>query len=312
MSELSIHLFGKLLIQNPEQVPINLDARKAQELFCYLLLNPEKIHSRDKIANLLSENASTAKANKCLRQALWQLQSILDTGDIPLILTESDYIQLNPDVELWQDVYEFEQAYALSKGRPGHKLDEETVRGLNCAVNLYKGDLLEGWYQDWCLFHRERLENMYLTLLIKLISYCEAHEQYETGISLGQRVLEIDRAHERVHRQLMRLLYLNGNRTGALRQYKRCVAALDEELGVCPAKKTDALYKLICMDEFEKLNSSPGRRTVPATFSRTTALENLLKELEGIQTDIETIHDGLDQNIGTVRQMLGDQMEAHP
>lgn len=310
MPELSIHLFGKLLVQSREQIPINLDARKAQELFCYLLLNPEKIHSRDKIANLLSENASTTKANKSLRQTLWQLQSTLDTGDIPLILSESDYIQLNPDVELWLDVSEFEQAYALCKEKPGRKLDEETVQALEVAIDLYKGELLEGWYQDWSLFHRERLENMYLTVLIKLISYFEVHEKYEAGFSLGQRVLELDKAHERVHRQMMRLLYLNGNRTGALRQYKRCVAALDDELGVRPAKKTVALYELICMDASEKLTTIIGRRTDPASFKSTT-LANLLIELEGFQTEIESFHSGMDQKIGAMRQLLEIQTKTH-
>lgn len=306
MAKFSIHLFGKLHICNCEEIPINLDARKAQELFCYLLLHPEKTYSRDKIANLLSENSSTAKANKCLRQALWQLQSTLDTGDTPLILTESDYIQINPDVELWLDVFEFEQAYTLSKGKPGHTLDEETIQALNYAVNLYRGELMEGWYQDWCLFHRERLENMYLILLIKLISYCEVHQQYEAGFSLGQQVLEIDGAHERVHRQLMRLLYLNGDRTGALRQYERCVAALDGELSVHPAKKTEALYNLICMDESEKLTTRPSQETVPAAFT-TTSLENLLQEMEGFQSEIETFHYGLERKIGAMRQMLGNQ-----
>jgi len=28
-------------------------------------------------------------------------------------------------------------------------------------VDLYQGDLLEGWYQDWLLCERERLQNMF-------------------------------------------------------------------------------------------------------------------------------------------------------
>jgi hypothetical protein len=39
-------------------------------------------------------------------------------------------------------------------------LNEAQAQLLKDAVNLYCGDLLEGWYQDWCLFERERLQSI--------------------------------------------------------------------------------------------------------------------------------------------------------
>ena len=54
----------------------------------------------------------------------------------------------------------------------------------------------------------------------------------------------------------MRLQFLAGNRTGALRQYERCVIALDQELGVKPAKWTTELYDQIRADQ---LDGSPTR-----------------------------------------------------
>ncbi|MGH9768785.1 MAG: bacterial transcriptional activator domain-containing protein, partial [Blastocatellia bacterium] len=41
-----------------------------------------------------------------------------------------------------------------------------------------------------------------------------------------------DPACERTHQQMMRLKHLAGDRTGAMRQYDRCVKALCQELGV--------------------------------------------------------------------------------
>ena len=129
---------------------------------------------------------------------------------------------------------EFEQAFNLTRGTPGRQLDAQNVQILQNAVELYRGDLLEGWYQDWCLFERERLQNMYLTMLDKLIDYSEANELYEAGLAYGAHILRHDRARERTHRRLMRLHYLARDRTEALRQYERCVSSLDKELGVEP------------------------------------------------------------------------------
>jgi DNA-binding SARP family transcriptional activator len=92
-------------------------------------------------------------------------------------------------------------------------------------------------------------------MLDKLMDYCEARQEYETGLAYGARILRYDRARERTHRRLMRSHYLAGNRTDALRQYRRCVAALDEELGVPPSKQTVELYERIRADRLEQTSA---------------------------------------------------------
>lgn len=96
------------------------------------------------------------------------------------------------------------------------------------AVQLYQGPLLEGWYQDWCLYERERLQSMYLAMLDELMGYCEVRHDYETGLLYGMGIMSYDWARERTHRRLMRLHYLNGDRAAALRQYEQCAVALKE------------------------------------------------------------------------------------
>src|SRR5256885_11705620 len=93
---------------------------------------------------------------------------------------------------------------------------------------------------------------MYLTLLDKLLCYCATHQDYETGQAYGALLLRHDRAHERTHRQLMRLHYRAGDRTAALRQYERCRTALSEELDVKPDRRTVTLYEQIRADQLDE------------------------------------------------------------
>src|SRR5262249_45023608 len=151
----------------------------------------------------------------------------------------------NQAAELWFDVLLFEQAFALVQDVPGRQLVASSAQVLKTAEELYRGKLLEGWYSDWCLYERERLQHMYLAMLDKLMEYSEAHQEYETGQTYGMRALRYDRARERTHRRMMRLQYLAGDRTAALYQYERCAAALQEELGVQPAQSTVVLYEKI-------------------------------------------------------------------
>jgi hypothetical protein len=139
---------------------------------------------------------------------------------------------------------------------------------------------------------------MYLAMLDKLMGYCEATKQYETGIVYGTRILFFDRAREHTHRHLMRLQYLAGNRTAALRQYERCRLALDEELGVKPAKFTLALYEQIRDDHVEALTTPPTNISSALEPSAAPAQEFLarLNQVSELLGQVQTAaHYGMQQ-----------------
>jgi DNA-binding SARP family transcriptional activator len=237
-----------------------------------------------------------------LRKALWQLQNALDvsdkSGQNEVLLIEPDWIQLNPVANLWLDAAMLEQAFALVKGVQGRELDDQTVQTLQSAVDLYRGDLLEGWYLDWCLYERERLQHLYLVLLDKLMDHCECRQYYEAGISYGLNALRYDRARERTHRRLMRLHNLAGDRTGALRQYERCAAALTEDLGVKPTQRTIALYEQIRADQA----STPAPDQ--ASSAAAVPLPELLTQLQQFQTLLAEAQRQLQQNIEAVKMAI--------
>jgi DNA-binding SARP family transcriptional activator len=246
MSTLRIQLFGKLSVESDGRSLEGLDANKAQELFCYLLVNRDRPHPRESLAALLWGEAAGERSKKYLRQSLWQLQGVLDTGGARSLLSaEHDWVRLESEGGLWLDVEAFERASRGARGESGVGLSPEQKEALAGAVALYRGDLLEGWYQDWCLYERERLQNLYLLMLDKLMSYCERRGDYDEGQHYGALSLRHDRARERTHRRLMRMHHASGDRTSALRQYERCAAALKEELSVAPDRRTNDLYRRI-------------------------------------------------------------------
>ena len=292
---LSIHLFGKLRVQADGQPLGGLDARRVQELLVYLLLNRDRPHPRDFLADLLWGEGTSTQVRKGLRQALWKLQSVVGMGADAqgggLLKVDSGYVQLSGDAPVWLDVAEFETAWALAQGKPGAALDPDAAAALKRAIGLYGGDLLDGWYQDWCLFERERLRNMYLDMLGKLMTHAEAHGDYEAGLEYGTTVLRMDRTRERTHRAMMRLHYLDGHRVRALRQYEQCVAALRDEIGVAPARRTVLLHEQIRDDA---LTLPPGAAVVgarahddePASATPAHLLEQL-RHMRGLLDDLQ-------------------------
>lgn len=304
MSELRIFLFGRFHVCCGEKVLQGLAARKVQELFCYLLLYRHRPHPRETLADLLWGDCPPAHSKKYLRQALWQLQSALgsQTGSANgrVLVVEPEWVCLNPEADLWLDVAIFEETCGSVQGMSGRGMDAQQAKAVQRGVQLYQGDLLEGWYQDWCLNERERLQNMYLAMLDKLITYCEAQGDYEAGMAYGADILRYDRAREYAHRRLMRLQYLAGDRTAALRQYDRCVAILEEELGVKPAKRTVALYQQILADQLDD-HSPATADTHPAIEALTAPLQHALGRLTALQGHLAEVQDEMQREIKAIQ-----------
>jgi DNA-binding SARP family transcriptional activator len=292
MSQLSVRLFGKLSVTCGEETVRGLEGLKAREMLCYLLLHRRNPHPRERLAGLFWADSSTAQSKKYLRQTLWEIQRALQPW-VPacgegVFLSEAEWVCWNPAVDLWADVYDFECAFAAVSGVRGAEMDDRQAEALRGAVQLYQGDLLDGCYQDWCVYERERLQSDYLTMLDKLMSWCEVHNDYEAGIAYGHRGLRYERARECTHRRLMRLYYLAGDRTAALRQYARCVEALASELGVKPARRTSELYDQIRADELDaatKPRSIADPAGEPALAPR--GLIDQLNQLHEMLTEIQ-------------------------
>jgi DNA-binding SARP family transcriptional activator len=268
---------------------------KVQELLSYLLIHRNRPRPREALTALLWGDIATEKSRKYLRQTLWHLQTALKSphsGEgCPILVVEDHWVQLNTRSEIWLDVAVLEESFARLKDKPGWALDAKEKDELQLVVQVYQGEFLEGSYQDWCLFERERLENMYLAMLYKLMSYCEAHHEYEAGQLYGSRILNYDRASERTHRRLMQLQYMAGDRTAALRQYERCVAALDEDLGVKPDKRTVALYQKIRSGEVERPSNTTQSPLNPIkpTASMLTEVVGRLEDLQLKLADVRRI-----------------------
>jgi DNA-binding SARP family transcriptional activator len=313
MSTVCVSLLGRLQVQCGSFVMQEFESRKAQELFCYLAIHRSRPHARETLANVLWAEASTIHAKKYLRQAVWQLQTLLqqfyEEDRVETLSVEPEWIGIRPDAGMWTDVAQLEDAYTDTQAVLGEQFSELQAHQVQDAVQLYHGDLLEGWYQDWCIFERERLQGILLILLDKLIDYAMVHENFEGALQYGIEILRCDRARERTHRRLMKLYYLAGDRTAALRQYESCVEALEEELSVSPARSTQVLYKQICTDNFEGICATQPvfqyeKADDPQSHNVAPSRSDLPDQLRQIQANLLHLQHQVEECLNSYQQTL--------
>ncbi len=172
-----------------------------------------------------------------------------DADDTPLLDISGSAVAFRSSVETFVDLIAFERlleplAASLNEPAAGEPGDDVIARIRN-AVALYRGDFLEDCYDDWTLYERERLRELYLGALRRLLAHDMAVQAHDAALQTALRLVHADPLREEAHRDLMRLYYLLGRAADALRAYEQCRKILDEDLGVEPDPATVNLYEEI-------------------------------------------------------------------
>lgn len=302
---LKVQLFGAGRVTYAGQPLAGFPNQQACLLLCYLLLNRAYPQTRERLAALFWGDLPAATARKSLRNALWRMrQSLQSVGAQPddYLVIGDESVSFLASSGVWLDVAVFETAVAALQDTPGAELSDEQAARLAEAVDLYTGELLDGVYADWCLHERERLGLLYLAALQKLMAYHGRRGEYERALQYGERILACDNTREKVHRQMMHLLWLAGDRNAALAQYRRCAQILREELDTTPMPETTRLYEQMAANNYnpaEPAAAPAGRAARPEAIQ--SLARHALDRLRRLQAAVEETHAELRQ----LEQMLG-------
>ena len=109
------------------------------------------------------------------------------------------------------------------------------------------------------------------------------------ALESARRALTFNPFQEDLQRDVMRLLYLNGDRAGVIQQYETLRKLLDEEMGVLPMPETRALYDLIINDTF----ILPSTETINQFSPTSKSVDKPLLPFLGREAELETLNEQL-------------------
>ncbi len=256
MTHLTLNFLGPAQIKIDDATATGFDYVKIQALLAYLALEAKRPHRREAVAELFWPGKPERAARNSLRQALSKLrQAILDReAEPPFLLISRETVQFNGESAYALDVESFTAVLHTIKRHPHKQLTacKTCIKQLEQAVSLYRGDFLSGLslkdsagFEEWLIIKREELRLKAMEAYQNLVAYYENREAYEYALQFARRQVALDTWQEEAHRQLMRLLALNGQRNAALSQYETCRQILAQELNVEPNPDTIALYEQI-------------------------------------------------------------------
>ncbi len=262
---LYLSLFGHLSVakcDGPAPWPaVDLTGRPGG-LLAYLALAKGRFFTRSELVTTLWPDQAEGSSVRSLNTALWRLRTALQRPPLEhreLVLCDrGGAVGLPAHAALQIDVAEFARLVTPGLNQPMEQLDASHIEQLRRGVSLYRDDILAGFTDDWALRAREVHRRMHLNALGRLMQLSSFAQDYGGAIRYAQEILDRDPLREDVHRELMRLFLLNGQRAMALRQFEQCRAALRKELAIQPMRETLAVYQRIADGAVARSSEPPA------------------------------------------------------
>jgi TolB-like protein/protein involved in temperature-dependent protein secretion len=286
---LSLKMLGGFELRDGSGGELSLPTRKVRALLSYLAVNADKPQPRERLMALLWSDRGERQARQSLNQALMAIRRLGEHGGVKLLESDGDRVMLPCDA-LECDVEHF-QALAA----------DDPVQATKCYTGPFLDNvsIAEPSFEQWQHVTRAQLHDLACGALGGAAEKATISGEFKPLIEFAKRLLSQDPLHEDSHRLLMQLLYENGDRAAALRQYRVCAEILEKELQVEPDSKTKALMERIRLstgDEKENRITPTEPRPRPPEKPSIAVLpfENLSKT-----PTVELLTDGLSEDLIT-------------
>ncbi|MEZ4589742.1 MAG: bacterial transcriptional activator domain-containing protein, partial [Chloroflexota bacterium] len=140
--------------------------------------------------------------------------------------------------------FTFDRNQFVAQSLAGLKTEDLPTRELllKQALRLYRAELFEGIYAQWCLTEREYLARLRLRVLGQLMYCCLQQDTFAEAIEFGHLILQEEPLREETHRALMHCYQQQNRPDLAAHQYFACQALLESELQTQPLPETTQLF----------------------------------------------------------------------
>lgn len=235
-----------------------LTGSKRLGLLTYLALaRPRAYHRRDQLLPLFWPERGQKRARNALSNMLYHIRRAL--GDEVLMSRGTEEIGVNTD-RLWCDAVAFEDA--LNQHRA------------EMALDLYRGDLLEGFhvpnasseFEHWLDAERERLRTQATDAAWTLSEEAEQANDWRSARAWARKAVGFTPFSEEAHRRLMALLNRTGDRAAALEVYEEFVSRLQQEWDLEPSSELTALAQDISAPTPIEEPSRRRKKSSPTTL----------------------------------------------
>jgi ATP/maltotriose-dependent transcriptional regulator MalT/DNA-binding SARP family transcriptional activator len=226
-SELSIQLLGKLETRFSGG---SLKHIKPRALHILYYLMDRGYENRDVLLEQFWPGYPPGKGIANLHAHIYSLRRVIGSTAIQL---EGTTYRINPNIPVQYDVAEFERARKAVEHVT--RADPRRFELLKRAIESYKGPFMPGMHEEWILVRRERLEELYLDLLVEYAREALLKNLPLEALKTTRQAWRINALREDANALLIESLGRLGRLAEIDKHYRHYVGMLEDKLGIDPA-----------------------------------------------------------------------------
>jgi len=237
MQKLQIRTFGRFEVAVDGKSITNWNNTRAKNILKLLVIHAETTLPQEFFVEALWPDQPVDAALNSLRVAIHELRRKLQSvgatngSQSPIARLHGGY-SLDLTRPIWIDCIHFQKLWELGRSHAENGDLPLASRVYEEAIELYRGDFLdEDRYEEWTLIRRERLLDIYLTMLEHLADIYLQHGEFLGCIQACQKILEKDLCHEGAYHKIIDCYLREGQTSRAIRWFEICRNALLVELG---------------------------------------------------------------------------------
>ncbi|BDI34506.1 hypothetical protein CCAX7_65570 [Capsulimonas corticalis] len=242
-----IELLGKLQVLHGDSSYSHFETRKTAALLAYLALTLPKASTREQLAEMLWPEEDPEVTRTRLRQCLSALRRVLEpagseTGpECSVLITDRTSIRLNPET-VTTDAAEFDALLRTARKTSDSEARRTALQG---AIDLYQGETLPGFYEEFALDARRRLSEAHGGALMELAPLLTARGDHTEAVAVAKQAVAADSSDEATHLCLMRALSAAGRTSDALKQGREMERILRQEWDTAPSEEARAFVETL-------------------------------------------------------------------
>jgi ATP/maltotriose-dependent transcriptional regulator MalT/DNA-binding SARP family transcriptional activator len=249
VTDLTINVLGPVEILRDPKRPLAADAwttKRARDILCFIATRRHRRASKDTIIDTFWGEADFDVVEKNFHPTVSHIRKALNSNQSLkqnfLLYRDGDYL-LNPEFSYRIDTEEFDRLVTEGEAARRSRDFERCIESYERAVALYRGDFMQGSYDDWVEEQRSYYREQHLRMLESLAAVAQKMQEWQRSLNLAQQILHEDPFREDIHCMIMRAHAAMGNRVAVKEQYENLSRLLRKELGVDPAADTKKVYQ---------------------------------------------------------------------
>lgn len=233
--------------------------KKSKVLLAYLMSDPDRVHTKDIILDMFFDDIPQEKADTMYHSTVYNIRTALKiyagagsgekrskskSTDInpQYVVYEDKTLRLNPDFYYISENAEFEK-YCSKAVAPGS--EEHRIGFAIKAADLYRGDFMPGYYDDWCEELRVKYKNLFIDICTELIGMLEKNNRPEEVVKYAAMLINEDKLNDDAYIKMIKAYSSLGSKAMAVSCYNTMLKNYEEELGEKPHPKSLAEIKSI-------------------------------------------------------------------